>query len=285
MDLHERLDNALKTTFGQPPAVVYHYTGSAGLIGLIEKGKVWMTKVEYLNDPIEESYGRKIVASVALEEAEKEADARITKFLRSVAKNIAEGALTYATDYYLASFSASSDDLTQWRAYGKDGWGYAVGIRVGENGISDEHIIPVIYREQAQRDITRKCLQLAADAIREGGVTPAILTHAYEELSAALLELIICMKQEAYAHEKEWRIVFVRRKEKVHFREGRNQTVIPYIPIKLAGGKGELSRIPVKRILLGPQRDAEHESVRLLLAMNGHPKDVKIEKSGIRYRT
>jgi hypothetical protein len=284
MELLKRLDNELKTIFGKPPAVVYHYTGSAGLIGLIEKGKVWVTKVEYLNDPVEEAYGRKIVASVAMEEAEKEPDAQIAKFLISVAKHISEGSLGYATNYYLASFSASSDDLTQWRAYGKDGWGYAVGMRVGKNGIGNEHIVPVIYSERDQRELTRRCLLLAVRTIREEGTTPAALEKAYAELSSVLLELIICMKQEAYAHEKEWRIVFERKQEKVHFREGRNHTVIPYIPIKLIGGKGELSKIPIEKILLGPQREDDRESIRLLLAVNGYPDTVTIQKSKIRYR-
>jgi hypothetical protein len=285
MELLKSLDSELQTIFGKPPAVVYHYTGSAGLMGLIEKGKVWMTKVEHLNDPIEEAYGRKIVASVATEEAEKENDPLIRKFLKGVAQGILEGAPGHAADFYLSSFSASSDDLTQWRAYGKDGWGYAVGLRVGQNGISDEHIVPVIYSERQQREITRTCLMLSVAAIRKEGTDPAVMTQVQEELSSALLALIICMKQEAYAHEKEWRIVFERKQERVHFREGRNQTVIPYIPIKLAGGEGEFSKIPLEKILLGPQRDAEHESVRLLLSVNGYPESVKIEKSEIHYRT
>jgi hypothetical protein len=219
-----------------------------------------------------------------MEEAEKEPDAQIAKFLIGVAKHISEGSLGYATNYYLASFSANSDDLTQWRAYGKDGWGYAVGMRVGKNGIGDEHIVPVIYREQDQREMTRRCLMLAVEAIKEEGADSAVLEQAYAELSAVLLELIICMKQEAYAHEKEWRIVFERTEEKVHFREGRNHTVIPYIPIKLIGGTGELSKIPIEKILLGPQREEEKESIRLLLAVNDYPESVKIEKSKIRYR-
>jgi hypothetical protein len=33
-----------------PPIVIYHYTDINGLLGMIEKGKIWATHVSRLND-------------------------------------------------------------------------------------------------------------------------------------------------------------------------------------------------------------------------------------------
>ena len=41
----------------QPPAVIYHYTNDAGLKGILETGKIWLSDIFSLNDPSELSHG------------------------------------------------------------------------------------------------------------------------------------------------------------------------------------------------------------------------------------
>jgi hypothetical protein len=38
------------------PDLLFHYTDAAGLLGIIDSRKLWMTKVQYLNDKSELNY-------------------------------------------------------------------------------------------------------------------------------------------------------------------------------------------------------------------------------------
>lgn len=69
------------------------------------------------------------------------------------------------------------------------------------------------------------------------------------------------------------------------FREGSNQTVIPYIPIKFVGKEGVLEKTPIQSILLGPQREDESKSIRSLLSFYKYPRSIKIDPSSISYRS
>ena len=40
-----------------PPPLIYHYTNDAGLRGILETGKIWLTDIFNLNDPSELSHG------------------------------------------------------------------------------------------------------------------------------------------------------------------------------------------------------------------------------------
>jgi hypothetical protein len=41
----------------EPPPIIYHYTNDAGLRGILESGKLWLTDIFDLNDPSELSHG------------------------------------------------------------------------------------------------------------------------------------------------------------------------------------------------------------------------------------
>jgi hypothetical protein len=50
------------------PGILYHYTGQAGLLGIIERRELWCTKVQYMNDATE--FGRALdMARTGLDES------------------------------------------------------------------------------------------------------------------------------------------------------------------------------------------------------------------------
>ncbi|MCW8829161.1 MAG: DUF2971 domain-containing protein [Gammaproteobacteria bacterium] len=288
MDFTALLTEILKGSLKQAPETVYHYTGAKGLIGLVDNGKIWATKIDYLNDPLEEIYGRDLVATILEEAARTTSDKEIQHFLNSVAFNIKERVMDCAANYFVASFSANPNDLVQWKMYADNGWGYSIGFHVGESGISREYLLPVIYEKEQQESLVRAIISQVLLAIDKEGQTPVTLNSAYYALVPAFKILIACMKQPEYSHEQEWRLVFEPNKDKLKstlkFREGRNQTITPYVPLGISGDDGTLDRIPIERIILGPQRPDECESIRLILSMHDYPGAVPIEKSHIRYR-
>src|SRR5271165_2462927 len=109
---------------------LYHYTDAAGLKGIVENQEVWFTSLFHLNDPselrhgvdcaVEELRGRR---AVALQQGDD--------FTQTVCDEI-ERLVTHDPrsdlGFFVASFSRASDDLGQWRGYGDDGRGFAVGF-------------------------------------------------------------------------------------------------------------------------------------------------------------
>jgi hypothetical protein len=57
----EEVVNSFARSFEEEPApaMIYHYTNDAGLRGIIDTGKLWLTDIFNLNDPSELRYGLK----------------------------------------------------------------------------------------------------------------------------------------------------------------------------------------------------------------------------------
>ena len=85
---------------------LYHYTGAAGLIGILEHKKLWMSNAEHLND------------------------AQEIKHFNNVFREVNEWAeeIDVPYNYFIGSFSEESDLLSQWRAYCPEVGGFSLGI-------------------------------------------------------------------------------------------------------------------------------------------------------------
>lgn len=133
------------------PETLYHYTDSAGLLGILGNpvefngaprharyGTLWATDARYLNDTKELRFGTKLLASQleerALDMARRPA---VAERLRELAQAVRTGTfeMTWHKDAHPATpfvtcFSSASkgDLLSQWRGYGDGGGGFALGF-------------------------------------------------------------------------------------------------------------------------------------------------------------
>ena len=106
------------------PAILYHYTDSAGLLGILTTGKIRLTNIFGLNDPSELRHGLNHASQILIEESQggHQVDMGFAEFFKkAIDKNIEKLAL-----YLVACFSCDGDDLGQWRAYGNDGKGFTI---------------------------------------------------------------------------------------------------------------------------------------------------------------
>ena len=109
-----------------------HYTSSKGLKGIISTGKMWATKIQYMNDGSELQHGfkqirkeiedqkRYISHGIEIQDgykkrSDKELDEMLFALDRIEMANIC-----------VASFTEEEDQLSQWRGYCKIGDGYAL---------------------------------------------------------------------------------------------------------------------------------------------------------------
>lgn len=115
--------------------LLYHYTDSAGLIGIITSSTLWATNAAFLNDTQEMRYGAELIAKAIERE-------RVLRFRNSIggltdtALRRAVQIVTYLEERYLQSrvsygpyiacFSRNRDDLGQWRGYAQAG--YSIGF-------------------------------------------------------------------------------------------------------------------------------------------------------------
>lgn len=137
------------------PPVLYHYTDTAGLLGILgnpvsfpgtdtgvfatEKGAtfgtLWATDARYLNDAQELSYGRPGFADALEKAAATSTTSIVSDRLRELAGDVRDGRFEYTIGSkieksrpYVTCFCTSGNLLSQWRGYGDGGGGYAIGF-------------------------------------------------------------------------------------------------------------------------------------------------------------
>ena len=254
MDKSAELDRPLSSTrFADLhnrdiPNPLYHYTGQAGLIGIIQSGNLRATKVQYMNDATE--FGR------AVELAKNRIQKRVVNNLDT--HSLAAGIDRISQiNIFSVSFCQNPDLLSQWRGYSGSGSGYAIGFSAGalvETARNhNSRLGPCIYDEASQITIIDELIDQIIDrAAGNAGVNPHILETS---LSAALAEAVIefgaFFKDAGFWEEDEWRLVTdvkYYRDPAIGFRIG---TSMP-IPYYCLGVANKSWKNKIADIMVGP---------------------------------
>ena len=109
----------------QVKAPLYHYTSASSLQGIIDNQEIWFTSMFHLNDPTELKLGWGIANEFLREYSE--AGGEFPKILCDDFTRGFDG-MVQMFGFFVASFSRNGDDLGQWRAYGDNGRGFAIGL-------------------------------------------------------------------------------------------------------------------------------------------------------------
>ncbi len=279
---------------GDPPEVLYHYTDVAGLIGILSSSSLWATNLRFMNDAEELAHSWKLMLDV-LREAKNRAKSPAQVELIEEIERAARSTWTGYPDLYATSFTENGDLLSQWRAYGTSGGGYAIGFDVEQlidtssrQTQHDRTLNRVIYDEQAQLQMLRATADRMLESFADVDPSSAAITTAPARLFAALGEivgLVFSFKDPAWVEEQEWRAVRsipADERDEVHFRP-HGGIPVPYVT--LAIGIDTHGRLPIREIVLGPRSDTETaaRSVDLLLTNNGY-SGVKIVMSSVPLR-
>lgn len=99
---------------------VYHYTSSAGLLGVVESGCLWASEATSLNDLAEVRHGWDVVRAWLAEQPASKAAQLLT--------DLADDPLEKEHEVFVLSGSTAPDDANQWRLYAQTGNGYAVEL-------------------------------------------------------------------------------------------------------------------------------------------------------------
>jgi hypothetical protein len=275
------------------PERIYHYTDAGGLFGIIRGKNLWASDVWFMNDAREALYGFDVIEqaldSLTLEHSPRDVmRTKAREMLQSV-RDQEKGVPSY-----IACLTKEDDDLSQWRAYGRDR-GFAIGFDVAalrsmcsiHSEAGEPTYREVRYNKAEQRNIISALFEPAFKTLSDSDLDDALKGSAWFFIQYAL-QILPSFKDPAFASEREIRLHVFQPPPTVatkalHFRTGA-MGVVPYIEIDLREpGTDQMSVI--REVVLGPQAN-ERESqraVQQLLVHHGMP-DVEVRLSKIPLR-
>ncbi|MCP8634024.1 DUF2971 domain-containing protein [Pseudomonas mosselii] len=265
----------------------YHYTDAAGLLGIIQNGRLWATDLRFLNDPSEGTYlPERLLELMALKPG------GINDIEQKIIEGVKNALLSPRSNYpaFCVSLSADGDLLSQWRGYGDFGKGYAIGLNLGFDSVHPQvaNFYDVVYGDDQFMDLAVDLLDLFASA------TPKWSDMMYGEWAATLSVIAKSFKHQGYSEEQESRLICSRSGDGVDlftnelplkFR-AKGSDLIPYIPMSLGLlADGDEPRLPIQRIVVGPGVNFErnYSSIADLLKANSY-ENVIVERSAIPFR-
>lgn len=281
-------------------APLFHYTSASGLKGILESRQLWFTSVFHLNDPSELTSGLETAVDLLNELRDKGGKDR--KEVCDTMEKVVTHDLGFHFGFFVASFSRNGNELGQWRAYGDNGRGFAIGLapalfqpeerRVGSNPNEKFFCSPVIYDEAISRKTHRDVIERAlgiVDRMSSAGElnNSGQRAHFLRELSIAIASRVlwnsITTKHNAYALEQETRLLMVNGidilKPYIETRI-RGSELVPFIRAPM-----EIEQGNITKIVVGPAADENAEdAVGHLLRRQGIRPDGIVVRSDIPYR-
>jgi hypothetical protein len=245
----------------EPPDVLYHYTGQAGLLGIVGKAELWCTKVQYMNDAKE--FG------LALDMARNKLDVMIATsggidphFASPHSVNWQGNQacidLRHSLDgleqinLFAACFCKDGDLLSQWRGYAGGTQGYSIGFDANAlrqcASTVDFTLGRCIYDVDLQQRIVEQAITHCLE--NELAVPPRSQWGGHGPLADILFRCGVFFKEASFAEEKEWRLIsptIMFHDEWLSFRSGRSM-IMPHYRLQIRRD-GDL---PIQHVIVGP---------------------------------
>lgn len=273
---------------------LFHYTSADGLLGILNSQKLHSSHIFYLND-YEENLNIWKFFFAGMRDLESN-ELYSKNFINAIKSyfdhwNVFDKETIShelfreikAFDYllFVFSFSHNEDDLSQWRAYTNNTFGFCLKFNFDLNFLNSQTVFidgPLsvnpsanskillrncIYNSEEKKEIIAKLLGHAYQKFCSG------ISHWHNELFFDLLTLNIFFKNEKFESEKECRMAilpteysFVKNKQNesiLDFRKG-NSFLIPFIKL-------DLTPNIIKEIIVGPSPFPQHSlgSLKMLL--------------------
>lgn len=244
---------------------LYHYTKCGSLKNILRTKILYATKSSFLNDTNEMDY----ITHVIKEVIDDLPDSNLKDLLMNEVVNTIEESKRH--DTFVCSFSTDKDSITLWSEFG-DNTGYNVGfdsqkllhqIQSAQDIYCHGH---VIYSLEVQKHLIKELLDQAK------------LNDDFSQLKKKLTTYALFFKQEEFAAEREYRIVFRNlEKKEILFRE-KEGFLLPYIEV-------HLDQLPIESVAVAPKNhvDLAKKGMSQYLESLGYSVDVQLSKLKLRY--
>jgi hypothetical protein len=280
--------------------MIYHYTDSGGLLGIVSSNRLWASDASFLNDPSEG-----LLFPELLIESMRQKPEGLTSLEEDIIGRFQAGLMKHPKPFnsFTISFCDDGDLLSQWRGYGSFGSGYAIGFEADKfNVVQLGHLVEVQYGFDCVRELALDLLSIFVEA----APTWASLLDNFAEQAAQMIRyLSLAFKSPGYSEERETRMLTGPKEKPGHpfddmtplkFR-ARGTDIVPYVslaPLLIHGENGTVRTpksdehppaLPIRRIVTGPGVDylRNKSSLERLLTAYGY-KGVEIVQSLIPFR-
>jgi hypothetical protein len=293
-------------------ATVFHYTNGTGLIGIIEKKRLWATHVGYMNDwaeyfeaikTLREAIDRKLKKTTL----SKSQDLIVAATIRSLEKTKIDSIYPW----FVTCFSECRDDLAQWRGYSGGQSKIAIGFdlnhlsliaRTMKTRMSDDgrqkyqsFLVPVIYDTSEKAGLADEVATFILEQypIDEAEAKPDDNEAFAEDWLTRFFSLISvlapALKNESFSGEREWRLISMPNLPSVVNYRTRASILTPYLEIEYnicsVETHGTTWTQPIRKVDIGPAShgDLTHYAAKCLLEKHSFG-GVDIEVSKIPFR-
>ena len=242
--------------------ILYHYTDSSSLMGIINNNVLWSTNINFLNDTTEYTHGLELAEDILNEKKNSENLIKIDA-LRLSLKQILH------CNIFITSLSEKGDLLSQWRSYGQGTNGVSIGfskenLEKKVNNNSEKKLIKCIYDKDEKKRILTEIIDKAlsldfnTNAFISDNAPRAINPNFQHDMMFAAASF----KDDSFDEEIEWRLITLlshKDVSRVKFRVGKS-AIIPYIEYKLGQINDYLSEI-----IIGPTPNKKSAERGLML--------------------
>ena len=194
-----------------PPEVLFHYTNYEGAKGIIESHSLWLTKVAYLNDKSELKLAIDLFKTNVQAICKQSPDQELGNFLVTVANQLD---CFQSTNICVASFCVNQDLLSQWRSYGNNASGIAIGFLTEQLlSLSNSHSLRLwkcIYDWDQQNRLIGELLNQLIESYKI--ISSADKSSLIPFFNTTFLSLAPVIKNRHFREENEWRLIIGPKK-------------------------------------------------------------------------
>jgi hypothetical protein len=259
------------------PGVPFVDTGAANLESVVKS--IWATEAPYMNDSEEFLAGQKVLSEASLRFTFR-VPAEHRPLVDLVSKAISDAV---GLDVYCSCFSREPDHLGQWRGYGDNGRGCAIGYDLLEmqkkiNGVGFWTVYGNQNNGTSQRTVSDLLFKTLTDILVSQMPKQEDLKQAYYEavslqLGKLLPAVFLIFKDWSFRDEFEYRVVYSDIIAPLHLEDrcfrAAGAAIIPFV--KLSFHKNE--QAPIREIRLGPAAQSR---------FNLHSLKALLEQSNLR---
>lgn len=250
---------------------IYHYTSPDGLKGILESNSLHFTHTYFLNDKSELVYTYVLILEI-LPNLKNKLDEELYKVLFDRAEYVTssnyfnhESSVLFREEFYVASFSQDSDNLSLWNNYTKSNDKTGYNLKFVSNDLIEtirkrlpESFVEassVCYDKNKQKEALIDCINFYNEQLKTSNSKSEILHCLIYEL----IVYSLFFKHPKFVNENEYRIIISNyahiNDKNLEFRI-RNGLFIPYISCKLPDKTDVKNRI-IEEIKISPIADKE----------------------------
>lgn len=265
---------------------ICHYCSLESAYYILRSGRLFASDLSFMNDKEEFDFGIDVLFEALEEIASATHEIDFSDWLKMICKDKRIIKSRFETNsVFITSFSKRIDDLSQWKAYGANGFGVCIvfdsNITIGDpnsKGFTLEKVIYLNKKDKRSKKDWKEELEIIEDYFYDiycnqkkgkniGGNIPNSIVNVVDMMSPNIKKRIRFYKNAYFKDEDEIRALSLNENNKypVEIRVGK-ECLIPYINLDMNTIDKKTS---IKKVIIGPSvRDKDKTKKSIYLYLN-----------------